>query len=603
MLSTVSQTLTHTFRNRILQSSHRTAFKRKIKGIWEDISYQEYYNFVQEICFSLKENGIGRGDRVAILSNSRIEWAFSDLAILSCCAITVPIYQSSIPSEVEYILQDSQAKAIFVEDTIQLEKVLSIQKNLPHLKTIVIFQQSASPKTSTIPIFSIEEFCQKGLQYKNQNLDAHKFFDKLLQENKPEDPATIVYTSGTTGVPKGVVLTHENFISELSDITSSFELSDKDIILSFLPFAHIFARIELYCGLAFGWTHAFAEGIPQLVDNLAEIRPTFMFAVPRIYEKVYNKIIAQVNEGSSLKKKIFFWSLRIGKKVSEKNQHRQALTPLLKIQNWIAAQLVFKKLQQKFGGRIRFFISGGAPLSGEIARFFHAAGFLILEGYGLTETSAAITINRENDYVFGSIGAPLGDVQIKIAQDGEILVKSKKVFKEYYKNQKATQETFQDGWYCTGDIGYRGPHGHLYITDRKKDIIVTSGGKNIAPQKIENMLKTNPYITQAMIYGDKQRYLSALIVLNQEEVIKYAHTQGINGKTTAHLSHHPVIEKLVSNAINNVNKALASFETIKKFRILENEFTIETGELTPSLKVKRKYCTEKFKDIIQSMYE
>lgn len=597
----VDQSITYTFRNRVLASGSHIAFKRKINGTWEDITYQEYYQFVEELCFALLESGVSRGDRVAILSNSRVEWAFSDLAILSTGAITVPIYQSNVASDVEYILKNSEAKAVFVEDEIQLQKILSAKQNLPHLSTIIIFQHTKDPKTlsSAIPL---EEFCQKGLNYKKQNLAAHQLFDELLQKNKPEDTATIVYTSGTTGLPKGVVLTHENFVTELADIASAVPLSEKDLILSFLPFAHILARIELYCGLAFGWTHAFAEGTNQLVDNLAEIRPTFMFAVPRIYEKVYNKILSQVNEGSSLKKKIFFWALNVGRKVSHRLQSGKKLSLLLRVQKSIATKLVFGKLQQKFGGRIKFFISGGAPLSREIAEFFHAAGFLILEGYGLTETTAAVFVNKDTDYEFGTVGPALGDTQLKIAEDGEILVKSKKVFKEYYKNPVATQDAFNNGWYCTGDIGHLNEKKHLKITDRKKDIIVTSGGKNVAPQKLENLLKTNRYVSQAMVYGDKQKYLSVLITLNLEEVLKYAKREGIEASPDmVHLQ--PKVESLISKVISDLNKDLASFETIKKFKILKNDFSIETGELTPSLKVKRKYCSEKYRDVIQSMYD
>src|SRR3989338_4777797 len=481
-MSLVHTSLTHTFRNRILQSADRVAFKRKVRGIWEEITYQEYYDFVQEICFSLLESGIERGDRVALLSGSRTEWAFADMAILSCGAITVPIYQSNLASEIEYILKNSETKAVFVENETQLEKVLSIQNNVPSLKTIVIFEyKNAQALGNAIPL---EEFCQKGLKRKDP-----KVFDDLLQKNKPEDTATIVYTSGTTGLPKGVVLTHANFISELSDIESTIGLSQEDTILSFLPFAHILARIELYCGLTFGWTHAFAEGIPQLVDNLAEIRPTFMFAVPRIYEKVYNKILSQVADGSSLKKKIFFWSMNVGKEVSQRLQGGQSLTPLLSLKYALATKLVFQKLKQKFGGRIRYFVSGGAPLSREIAEFFHAAGFLILEGYGLTETTAAAFTNQPYRYEFGTVGPPLGEVQVRLAPDGEILIKSKKVFKEYYKNPDATAEVLKEGWLYSGDIGHLTEKGNLKITDRKKDIIVTSGGKNVAPQKIENLLK------------------------------------------------------------------------------------------------------------------
>ncbi len=603
----VNRSITHTFRNRVSASSARIAFKRKVNGVWEEITYQEYYQFVEELCFALLESGIQRGDRVAILSNSRVEWAFSDMAILSTGAITVPIYQSNVAADVEYILKNSEAKAVFLEDEAQLQKVLSAKASLPNLKTIIIFHHTKDPKTLSpaipvIPVIPIEEFCQRGLNYKKQNQAAHQLFDELLQKNQPQDTVTIVYTSGTTGLPKGVVLTHENFTTELSDIVDSFPLSENDVILSFLPFAHILARIELYCGLGFGWTHVFAEGTNQLVDNLGEIRPTFMFAVPRIYEKVYNKILSQVSEGSSLKKKIFFWALNIGKEVSQRLQSGKRIPLVLKIKQTIATALVFKKLQQKFGGRIKFFISGGAPLSGEIAAFFHAAGFLILEGYGLTETTAAVFVNKDTDYEFGSVGPALGDTQLKLAPDGEILVKSKKVFKEYYKNPEATKEAFQDGWYCTGDIGHLNEQKHLKSTDRKKDIIVTYGGKNVAPQKLENILKTNRYISQAMVYGDKQKYLSVLITLNPEEALHFLKREGIQtSPDTIHLQ--PKIEGLIAKVISDFNKDLASFETIKKFKILKNDFSIETGELTPSLKVKRKYCSEKYRDVIQSMYD
>ena len=591
-MSLVHTSLTHTFRNRILQSADRVAFKRKVRGIWEEITYQEYYDFVQEICFSLLESGIERGDRVALLSGSRTEWAFADLAILSCGAITVPIYQSNLASEIEYILKNSEAKAIFVENETQLEKIHVIQKNVSSLKTIVIFEyKDAHTLGEAIPL---EEFCQKGLKRKDP-----KVFDELLQKNSPKDTATLVYTSGTTGLPKGVVLTHENFISELSDIVTIMGLSQEDTILSFLPFAHILARIELYCGLAFGWTHAFAEGIPQLVDNLSEIRPTFMFAVPRIYEKVYNKIISQVQDGSSLKKKIFYWSLAVGREVSQRTQKGLPLPLGLKLKYAVASKLVFSKLKQKFGGRLKFFISGGAPLSRDIAEFFHAAGFLILEGYGLTETTAAAFSNQPYRYEFGTVGPPLGEVQVRIAADGEILIKSKKVFKEYFKNPQATADVLKEGWLYTGDIGHITEKGNLKITDRKKDIIVTSGGKNVAPQKIENLLKNHRYISQAMVYGDKKNYLTALITLNTEEVLKFSKIHQI---PESQIYAHPSIEKLISDLILETNKSLASFETIKKFRILKNDFSIETGELTPSLKVKRKYCSEKYKDVIQSMY-
>lgn len=595
-MSFTAQTLTRAFKDRVHHTPRKIAFKRKVNGVWEEITFQEYYDLVQNLCFALMESGIEKGDRVAILSSSRVEWAISDLAILSCGAVTVPIYQSNVPQEVEFILSDSSARAIFVENEVQLNKVLSVKERLPQLKEIVVYELKESPKnlSSFVPL---EKFCQKGLHKKDQN---PKIFDQLLDEAKPDDLATIVYTSGTTGVPKGVMLSHSNFISELSDLTKAFQLSESDTILSFLPYAHILARIEHLLGIAFGWTTAFAESVPKLVDNLSEIKPTFMFAVPRIYEKVYNKIISDISEASPLKKKIFYGCLNIGKTVSQHKQKRLPIPPLLGIQYRIAKRLVFNKLNQKFGGKIRFFVSGGAPLSRDIAEFFHAAGFLILEGYGLTETTAAAFNNREEDYEFGTVGSPLGDVQVKIADDGEILLKSEKVFKGYFKNSEATKESFKDGWFCTGDIGFLNERRHLKITDRKKDIIVTSGGKNVAPQKIESLLKTERFISQVMVYGDKRNYLTALVTLNEEEIRKFLKSK--TGAEPADPYADPSVEKLILSIIEEKNRSLPSFETIKKFKILKNDFTIEGGELTPSLKVRRKFCAEKYRDVISSMY-
>lgn len=595
MDSVLGQAIPQTFYHRVSKTPDKVAFKRKINGHWEEITFKEYYEFVEELCLALIDHGIQKGDTCAILSNSRAEWAFCDFAILNAGGITIPIYQSSTAEEIEYILNDAKVKVLFVEDDAQLKKVKSIQANVPTLQKIITFSDHDDTNTA----LPLNEFCQKGLSLKAKN---PKLFEELLHKGKPEDIATIVYTSGTTGVPKGVVLTHENFICCLKDVKEAFSLDERDTILGFLPFAHIFARIELHLGMALGWTHAFAENIDKLVNNLSEIRPTFMFSVPRIYEKVYNKIISQVSLGSPLKKKIFYWSVNVGQEVSRRLQQDAPMNPILNLKYKLATKLVFSKLQAKFGGRIRFFISGGAPLSKEIAEFFHAAGFLILEGYGLTETTAASFINRENNYEFGTVGLPLGDIQVKIADDGEILLKSKKVFKEYYNNPEATSEVLKEGWFYTGDVGYITQKGMLKITDRKKDLIVTSGGKNIAPQKIENLLKNSIYISQAMVYGDKQKYLSALITLNIEEIENHIASRNLS-LSNGNIHKAPEVYEMIQNEIRNVNEKLPSFETIKKFYILKEDFTIERGELTPSMKIKRKYCTEKFKTELESMYD
>ena len=598
-MNVLGPTLTHLFKNRIAYSRDKTAYKRKVNGLWEEVSFQEYRDFVEAICLALMDAAIERQDRIAILSNTRLEWALSDMGILSAGAITVPIYQSSVEEEIRYILQNSAAKAIFVEDRDQLKKVLAVKNKLPQLKQIIVFKPGEDVSNPDQQIFTFEQFCQQGLRYKEKHQPD---FGALLEITQPEDIASIVYTSGTTGIPKGVVLTHRNFMSELSDIAKSFDqLGDSDTVLTFLPYAHILARIEHYCGLLYGWTAAFAEGIPQLVDNLAEIKPTFMFSVPRIYEKVYNKIIGQMESGSALKKAIFYWSLRIGKNVSRLRQEGFRLTPWLSLKYRIAKKLVFNKLHQKFGGRIRFFLSGGAPLSRDIAEFFHAADILILEGYGLTETTAAIFLNRETNYEFGTVGQPLKDVEIKFNEDGEILIKSGKVFTEYYKNPEATREAFTQGWLRTGDIGQLTEKGNLKITDRKKDIIVTSAGKNIAPQKIESQLKLDRHISQIMVYGDRKNYLSALVTLNDEEIQKFAKEQGI--PTNGNLHQKPEVKNLIRSIIEKNNALLASFETVKKFTILKQDFSIEAGELTPSMKIRRKFCSQKYKDILEAMYD
>ncbi|MEK7790893.1 MAG: AMP-binding protein, partial [Deltaproteobacteria bacterium] len=394
----------------------------------------------------------------------------------------MPINFNLKGDEIKYILNNSGAAALITTPFFH-EIIRQIRSDCPRLSHLIL---TGSP--SDKGVISFDQLMQSPIQSKQIALEG-------------SDPAAIIYTSGTTGVPKGVMLTHANLISELSDLTQTFHLAENDTILSFLPYAHIFARVEHFLGIAFGWTAAFAESIPKLVDNLSEIKPTFMLAVPRIYEKVYNKIISDVSAASTFKKKIFAWCLEVGKRVSQRKQKRLPIPPLLNVKYQIAKRLVFNKLERKFGGRIRFFVSGGAPLSRDISEFFHAAGFLILEGYGLTETTAAAFTNREENYEFGTVGPPLGDIEVKINPDGEILLKGTKIFKGYFNNPEATKECFSDGWFCTGDIGILNERGHLKITDRKKDLIVTSGGKNIAPQKIENLLKTERFISQVMVYG------------------------------------------------------------------------------------------------------
>ncbi|MCB0394953.1 MAG: long-chain fatty acid--CoA ligase, partial [Bdellovibrionales bacterium] len=431
--------------------------------------------------------------------------------------------------------------------------------------------------------------------------DSPELFTNAAKKTEIDELATICYTSGTTGNPKGVMLAHRQIISEVVDVFDIMTVNENDRSLTFLPFAHILARVEHFGSLYSGFCAAYAENIDRIRSNLLDVKPTFFAGVPRIFEKIYNGVITQA-EVSPTKAKIFRWSVKIGKKVSQAKLQKKTLPPQTLIKYQIAKKLVFDKLAEKLGGRMRFAISGGAPLSREIAEFFHAANLLILEGYGLTETTAAVTLNSPYDYCFGTVGKPLGDVEIKIAEDGEILVKSDKVMMGYYNRNDANTEVFQDGYFCTGDIGEITPTGFLRITDRKKDLIKTAGGKYVAPQKLENLLKISKYISNVLIHGDNRKYIVALVTIEVGEVEKFARENGVTTKNKSELVGNATVQRLIREEIARVNSQLASYESIKNFAILENDFTIESGELTPSLKVKRKFCDKKFSEILDSLY-
>ena len=590
-----SRTILTALVERADQFGSTPAYKRKENGQWRTYTWTEYFERVQYLAAGLKSLGVKKGDCVALLSVSSPEWALSDIAILSLGAVTVPIYPSNTPEDVQYILRDSESRFIIVENEAQFKKIEEF-KSLDHIITI---EKLVHVKPGIISLDELE------LLGKKLSFDLKKEIENV----SPEDMATLVYTSGTTGKPKGAILTHGNLVSEVADIQNAFPISSSDIFLSFLPFAHILARVEHLGSVYVGWCLAYAESIEKVSQNLGEVKPTALISVPRIYEKAFNKIMTRVEGSSSLQKKIFHWALHVGNEVSMFLEKKKSIPLLLGLQYKLASQLVFNKIRENFGGRIRFLISGGAPLSQDIARFFHAAGLLILEGYGLTETTAAVTGNRIENFRFGTVGLPLSDVEIKIEREpgyppgeGEVFIKSSKVFKGYFKKEADTRAVLNGGWLATGDIGRIEDGGFLKITDRKKDIIVTSAGKNIAPQNIENFLKTDPHISQVMIYGDKRNYLTALVTLNQDELSKYAKAHQISYRDWADLISKKEVEELVKKIVEEKNKSLASYETIKKFKILQQDFTVESGELTPTLKVKRKFCTEKYKSILETMY-
>ncbi len=575
----------------------KTGYMFKKEGVYHSIPFSEALAKVNNLAAGLKKIGAKKKDKILLLSDNRVEWAIADFAILSLGCVTVPIYPTLLPAHIEYIINDSEGHTIFVSDSIQLKKIEEIRKNIPRLKHIILMTEEAPEG-----IMTLNEVYDMGKMALSEN--SH-FVEQDLVEIDRNDLASIIYTSGTTGVPKGVLLSHGNFLSNIEGTLQALSVSEKDIFLSFLPLSHVFERmgghfLAIYCGS----TIAYAENIETVGDNLQEVRPTVMTSVPRFFEKVYARILDSLEEGSPIKKKIFLWAIEVGRKANFYKQKGLPLKGTLKVRYNIADKLVYSKLKERVGGNIRFFVSGGAPLAREINEFFNAAGLLLLEGYGLTESSPVISVNREENFKFGTPGQPIVNVEVAIAEDGEILTRGPHIMQGYYKNEDETKEAIDsEGWLHTGDIGYLDKDGFLYITDRKKNIIVTSGGKNIAPQPIENLIVTSKFIDQVVVLGDKRKYCTAFIVPNMENLKNHAQTQQIVYKNEDELISHTEINDLIRKEIDRVTVDLASYETIKKFHILKEPFTIESGELTPTLKVKRNVVEQKYKVLIESMYQ
>lgn len=593
----VEQTLAQMFWNRVERHGDRPAqvFKREEK--WETLTWRQYGETVRELAMGLLALGRKKGDAVALLAQSRAEWVQADFSILSAGCVTVPIYPSYVPEQIAYIVNDSGARTIIVENATQLAKVGEVRGKMDRLEHVIVMEEYETREPS---VYTWQSLRRMG----RENAERLKGeFAGRVTGTKPDDVATLVYTSGTTGPPKGVVQTHDNHMAMMRAIAETGTIASEDVDLLFLPLAHSYARCEEYFAVYHGCTTAFAENLDKVGENLRETHPTVLCGVPRVFEKVYGKILAGVEGGSPIKKKIFHWALGVGRQVSRLQQAGKPIPGGLGFKHRIANKLVFHKLHEALGGRLRFAVSGGAPLSKEIAEFFHAAGILILEGYGLTETCPSISVNRPERYKFGTVGIPYPGVEVRIASDGEILVRGRNIAKGYWKKPEATAEAWSaDGWFHTGDIGEIDAEGFLRITDRKKDMIVTAGGMNIAPQNVENLLKTDPFVSQAMVYGDRRPYPVALITLSPEELAKFAKEQGILSADTAELAKHPRVRDRVARIVEQKNEGLQSYAKIKKFAVLPADFTQEGGDLTPTLKVKRKVVAEKYQDVIESLY-
>ena len=597
-----ADTLARMFWERVERSGDRPAQQFKHGAGWTTITWREVGETVRELALGLLALGRAKGDSIALLSSSRAEWVQADFAIFTAGCVTVPVYPSYPPDLIAYIVNDSGARTIIVEDSAQLAKVLQAREKTPNLEHIIVISDYDAPQPPKM-VMTWESLRRLGRENAGTGALGSPLAERVAS-TRPTDLATIVYTSGTTGPPKGVMQTHGNHIAAVTASKQATPVEEGWVHLLFLPLAHSFARLESFLGVAHGLTTAFAENLDKVGENLRETRPHFICSVPRVFEKVYGRILAGVEAGSPAKKKIFHWAVSVGRDVSRHQQRGQPVPTTLELKRKIAHKLVFSKLHAALGGRLRWAVSGGAPLSRDIAEFFHAAGILLLEGYGLTETCPVLTFNRPDRYKFGSVGQTLPGVQVQIAADGEILARGPNIATlGYFKQPEATHEVFgADGWFHTGDIGTIDGDGFLFITDRKKDLIVTAGGMNIAPQNIENLLKADPFISQVMVYGDRRPYPVALITVNSDELSKFAREQGILTSEAAAIVKHPKVVERVGRTVEEKNTQLQSYARIKRFTVLPTDFTLDGGELTPTLKVKRKVVSQKYQDAIEELY-
>jgi len=566
----------------------------KKEGRYTPVSTREFVDRIRRLCLGLQSIGFRAGDKLCLLSENRPEWTMTDFAALCAGGLTVPIYTTLVSEQVRYIIDDSDAVIVVVSNAEQWKKIEPLRAGLNKVAHYVLVDGPAPAGAMSLA----------DLEEKGRALDAAHpgLFDELVARVKPGDPASLIYTSGTTGVPKGVILAHDNFMSNIKTVRTIIEFTERDVCLSFLPLSHVLERMVTFTYIYAGCTIAYAESVESVAQNLLEVRPHIMVSVPRVFEKIYTKVMDQVLVSSALRRRVFFWAVKVGRRCGARKLAGRPVPAGLRLRRAVAQKLVFSKIISRTGGRVRFFVSGGAPLSKEIAEFFYAMGLVVLEGYGLTETSPVLSVNTFEALKFGTVGRPIPGVEIRIAPDGEILARGPNIMKGYYKKEAETREVFEDGWFHTGDIGHLDEDGFLVITDRKKDLIVTSGGKNVAPQPIENLLKLSPYIANAVVVGDRKRFVSALIVPEFEKLEAYARSRQLAFRDRDELVRDARIVDFMREEIERVTPLLASYERIKKFALLGRDFELEKGEITPSLKVRRAIVEGKYLDLIESMY-
>jgi long-chain acyl-CoA synthetase len=566
---------------------------------WVDVSVPEFEANVRGLACALHEMGVKAGDRVAILSENRPEWTMADFAILCASGVSVPVYPTLLGWQIEYILNDAGTVAVICSDHEQLAKIQEIRSHVPCLNTVIVCDP---PATLGPGVRSFKDVVADGQKWEKES--GKTWFDTSRASRQPDDLATLVYTSGTTGNPKGAMLSHGNITSNVNTVRDYVPFQPGDVALSILPLSHILERMVDFLYLYKGGCIAYAENVNKVADNLGEIRPHFFGAVPRLFEKMRARVLDNVATAPPARQKIFRWALKVAEERLPYIIDRKPLPFGLKMKSAVADKLVFSKIIARLGGRVKFVVSGGAPLSAELAAFFIGAGVEILEGYGLTETSPVIAVNQPDKRRLGTVGPVISGVEVKIAEDGEILTRGPHVMKGYWNNPEATAQAIdKDGWFHTGDIGEIDSDGFLKITDRKKDILINAYGKNIAPQPLEALLKSSPYVGTPVLIGDRRKYLIALIVPNFEKLQREATAMGVQFKTNDELVKDEKVRSLIQSEIDRFNQNLDRQEKIRRFALLSRDFTIEEDEITPSLKVKRKNIDKKYKDVIDSLYK
>jgi len=603
LIDTSFKTLTEMF-NAVFAHYHgrtdKFALSRKINGKYQGITHDELHREVLAFAGFLKSIGIEKGDRVALLSENRPQWVVADMATMMIGAVNVPLYPSLPPNQIAYIIQNSECKAVITSTMLQLNKIRKIRAEVPTVKAVISINELDTPDDSVTEFETAKKLGEK-FNHEHPNAIANV-------ELSEHDLATLVYTSGTTGNPKGVMLTHRNLCENLKSCNESMcktlPIDERDSTLSFLPLCHTYERTAgYYLIFGCGATINYAESIETITMNLAEVRPTIVVTVPRLFERIKSGLFKSVDSSSPAKRKLFYWALNVGY-AHAKAKRQGRFAPILAAQYALADSLVLSKVKERFGGRLRYFISGGAALPKETGELFEALGIIILEGFGLTETSPVTHVNRAHKVKYGTVGPPIHNVEHKIAPDGEILLRGPNVMKGYWRDEQATKEVIdEDGWFHTGDIGEIDEDNYLKITDRKKHIIVNSGGKNIAPLPIENLIAANPLVEQVVVIGEKRPFLSAIIVPNFDTLKTFADQNGIKYENNLDLMQKEEIKKLYDDLLRKISRDLASHEKVRRFLLVAEQFSIDKGEMTPTLKIKRKVVEQKFKDEIEALYK